>query len=126
MHTLTLHQTLTPNDKMEDPRSEITSVVKSLIEAPNADAQRRTMQQYFAPDASFDHPLCAVRASANSRDSALLPIYQWLKILFDSSIEVHSVAFDDNKGNERLYVDASQKLKPRAWPLSEVYAPVAR
>ncbi|KDN41536.1 hypothetical protein K437DRAFT_258245 [Tilletiaria anomala UBC 951] len=110
---------------MEDPRAEVSAVVTALIEAPNAAAQRDTLQSFFTPDASFDHPLCAVRASPNSRDSGLLPIYQWLKIMFDSSIVVNSVGFDEHRG-DRLYVDASQTLKPRVWPLSSIYAPVAR
>lgn len=110
---------------MQDPRNEITAVVKGLIEAPNADVQKKVMQTYFAPDAGFDHPLCAVRSGPNSRDSSLLPIYQWLKIMFASTIEVHSVGWDESRG-DRLFVDASQTLRPRLPVVRDYYAPVAR
>ncbi len=110
---------------MEDPKNEIESVVKGLIESPHAAAQKGVLQRYFAPDASFDHPLCAVRAGPESRDRRLLPIYQWLKIMFDSTIEVHSVGYDEARG-DRLYVDATQTLKARVWPIGEYYAPKAR
>lgn len=50
---------------MQDPVREVREVVKALIEAPNAMAQRKTLRTYFAPDASFDHPLCAVASGPN-------------------------------------------------------------
>lgn len=76
---------------MQSPTQEITAVVKGLIEAPTADDQRSVLQRYFSPDASFDHPLCAVASYAGSRDGGLLPIYQWLRMLFTPVIAVDSV-----------------------------------
>jgi hypothetical protein len=57
---------------MQDPAREITAVVKGLIEAPSAAEQRKVMSSYFAPDASFEHPLCAVRSGANVSPSSCL------------------------------------------------------
>ena len=76
---------------MQSPTQEITAVVKGLIEAPTADDQRSVLQRYFSPDASFDHPLCAVASYAGSRDGGVLPIYQWLRMLFTPVIAVDSV-----------------------------------
>ncbi len=74
---------------MEDPTKEIRGVVKGLVAAKNASEQKQVMQKYFAPDASFDHVLCTVSSGPNSRDNALLPIYQWLRVISKSDIEVY-------------------------------------
>ena len=52
---------------MQDPTHEVAGVVKGLVEARTATAQRDTLEKYFAPDASFDHPLCSVVSSTNVR-----------------------------------------------------------
>ncbi|PWN88650.1 hypothetical protein FA10DRAFT_281115 [Acaromyces ingoldii] len=109
---------------MQDPVREISSVVKGLVQARNATEQRDTLERHFAPDASFDHPLCTVVSGPNSRDAGLLPIYQWLRCMFTPQIEVHNVGFD--KEANKLFLDASQKLTPNIFPLSRVYAPVVR
>lgn len=77
--------------KMEDPVNEIRGVVKGLVAARNASEQKYCMQRYFAPDASFDHVLCTVSSGPNSRDNGVLPIYQWLRVISRSDIEVYSV-----------------------------------
>lgn len=76
---------------MEDPVNEIRGVVKGLVAARNASEQKYIMQQYFAPDASFDHLLCTVASGPKSRDNGILPIYQWLRCFSASEIEVYSV-----------------------------------
>ncbi|WFD42600.1 hypothetical protein MPSI1_001246 [Malassezia psittaci] len=79
---------------MEDPRREIAHVVKGLCSAKDANEQRDTIQKYFTADASFDHPMCSVASYPNSRDTGVLPIYQWLRIMFmDTLIDVHDIAF---------------------------------
>ncbi|KAL9931922.1 hypothetical protein V8E36_009237 [Tilletia maclaganii] len=95
---------------MENPVEEVAGVVKGLVQAKDAAEQRAYMQRYFAPDASFDHPLVQVASAPNSRDSRLLPIYQWLRCMFSSKIDVHSAAFDEK--NNKLFVDATQFLIP--------------
>ncbi|CAD6884569.1 unnamed protein product [Tilletia controversa] len=95
---------------MENPVAEVADVVKGLVQAEDAAEQRAYMQKYFAPDASFDHPLVQVAPGANSRDAGILPIYQWLRCMFSSKIDVHSAAFDEK--NNKLYVDATQFLIP--------------
>ncbi|WFD35969.1 hypothetical protein MCUN1_002840 [Malassezia cuniculi] len=95
---------------MEDPKRDITDVVKGLVSAKNANEQRDTLQHYFLPDASFDHPLCAVSSYSNSRDTGILPIYQWLRIFFkDTLVVVDQIAFDEDSG--QLYFRATQTLR---------------
>ncbi|KAK0556752.1 hypothetical protein OC846_000940 [Tilletia horrida] len=98
---------------MENPVAEISSVVKGLVQAQDAAEQRAYMQKYFAPDASFDHPLCQVASSPN-----------WLRCMFNSRIEVHSTAFDDQ--NNKLYVDATQWLIPSVPIVRPFWGPAAR
>ena len=50
---------------MDHPKREITGVVKGLVSAKDANEQCDTLQRYFLPDASFDHPLCAVSSYSN-------------------------------------------------------------
>ncbi|PKI82446.1 hypothetical protein MVES1_003339 [Malassezia vespertilionis] len=95
---------------MEHPVREIKGVVRGLVCAKNAQEQRATAQKYMTPNASFDHPMCAVPSFPGSRDSGLLPIYQWLRIMFmDTLIDIHSVAYDED--NEKIYLSATQTLR---------------
>lgn len=56
---------------MQDPAHEVAGVVKGLVMARDATEQRDNLQRYFAPDASFDHLLCAVASSANVSRTSL-------------------------------------------------------
>lgn len=95
---------------MENPPAEIKDVIYGLVRAENPDEQREVLQRYFLPNASFDHPLCSVNQSRNSRDAGILQVYQFLRSIFkDTEIEIHSVAFDKEKN--RMYVDATQHLR---------------
>lgn len=47
----------------------------------NADEQQSALQANFTHDAAFDHPLCVVYPSANSRDTWLSGIYTWYKVM---------------------------------------------
>ncbi|KAE8215704.1 hypothetical protein CF327_g1062 [Tilletia walkeri] len=109
---------------MENPVEEVANVVKGLVQAQDAAEQRAYMQKYFAPDASFDHPLVQVAPGPNSRDAGMLPIYQWLRCMFSSKIDVHSAAFDEN--NNKLYVDATQFLIPSIPFFRPFFGPAAR
>ncbi|KAG8896282.1 hypothetical protein FRB99_008962 [Tulasnella sp. 403] len=64
---------------MQDPRRDITEVVKRLTVTSSPDVQLKTLQTYFTEDAAFDHPLCRVDPGHNSREK-ILEIYQWYKI----------------------------------------------
>ena len=76
---------------MEDPVNEIRGVVKGLVAARNASEQKYCLQRYFAPDASFDHLLCNVSSGPASRDGGVLAIYQFLRVISMSEIEVYHV-----------------------------------
>ena len=95
---------------MEDPLAEINGVVEGLVRAKDADAQRDVLQRYFLQGASFDHPMCCVTRTRNSRDAGLLQVYQFLRSVFmDTEIEIHSVAINEEK--DRMYVEATQHLR---------------
>lgn len=76
---------------MEDPVNEIRGVVKGLVASKNPSEQKFCVQKYYAPDASLDHTLCTVTSGPNSRDNGILPIYQWLRVMSQSDIEVYHV-----------------------------------
>ncbi|EPQ31947.1 uncharacterized protein PFL1_00146 [Pseudozyma flocculosa PF-1] len=109
---------------MQDPVSEIAGVVKGLVSARNASEQKACLQRYFAPDASFDHPLCSVASGPNSRDNGVLPIYQWLRCMFTPDIETHQIGFDE-KAN-KLFLDVSQRLTPNVLVVNKLWAPIVR
>lgn len=98
---------------MEDPVQEIRGVVKGLVAARNASEQKYCMQKYFAPDASFDHVLCTVASGPNSRDNGVLPIYQWLRVISRSDIEVFHVG---EYRSVKPYAAAIRRRKP-VWTL---------
>ncbi|CDR88326.1 uncharacterized protein SPSC_04153 [Sporisorium scitamineum] len=105
---------------MEDPVSEIRGVVDGLVAARNASEQKYCIQRYFAPDASFDHVLCTVASGPNSRDNGLLPIYQFLRVISKSDIEVFHVAFDQH--TNKLFIEAVQTLRPNLPIVRDVIA----
>ena len=76
---------------MQDPVYEITSVIRGIVQAQNATLQRETLRKYYAPDASFDHPFFLVSSNSSSRDTGILPIYQWQRCLYIPQVEVHNV-----------------------------------
>lgn len=69
---------------MQDPTQEIARVVKGLVEAKTATIQRDVLEKHFAPDASFDHPLCSVVSSTNvSVDLRKKSTYHFLSLFID-------------------------------------------
>lgn len=76
---------------MQDPVYEIGNVIKKVIQAPNATVQRETVRKFYAPDANFDHPFFLVSSSVSSRDTGILPIFQWQRCLYNPQVEVHNV-----------------------------------
>lgn len=76
---------------MQSPLDEIPGVVKSLVQAKDADEQLAAIRRYFSPDASFDHMLCAIPSGPQSRDNGITPVYQWLRQISTSTIRVTSV-----------------------------------
>lgn len=64
---------------MDDPVRDITKVIHALCQSPPS-VQHATIEKYFAPDASFLHPLC--RTGSFGRSRILIEyIYRWYKIL---------------------------------------------
>ncbi|KAH9840853.1 uncharacterized protein C8Q71DRAFT_721308 [Rhodofomes roseus] len=49
---------------MENPAAEIEDVILAITASLNPDVQRAAIYRYFAPDASFRHPLCTVPPSS--------------------------------------------------------------
>ncbi|EPS94665.1 hypothetical protein FOMPIDRAFT_1054886 [Fomitopsis schrenkii] len=49
---------------MENPAAEIEDVVLAITASLNPEVQRAAIYKYFAPDASFRHPLCTVPSSS--------------------------------------------------------------
>ncbi|KAF9899478.1 hypothetical protein BX616_003014 [Lobosporangium transversale] len=100
---------------MEDPASEIPSVIYMLTTGTPSE-QKHTLETYFTPDSSFQHPFCRVSSFSdisipllgviNSR-WVMWMIYRWYKFLSPKiAIEVHSVVQDLKK--RVLYVEISQ------------------
>ncbi|KAF9977336.1 hypothetical protein BGZ73_006377 [Actinomortierella ambigua] len=100
---------------MEVPARDIHEVVRKMIQG-DPDEQKRTIEMYFAPDVSFDHPFCRVSSfsswvlpiigEVNSR-WVLWGIYRWYKWLSPNvQYNVNSVAYDASL--MWLYVNISQ------------------
>ncbi|KAK3111469.1 hypothetical protein LTR53_013256 [Teratosphaeriaceae sp. CCFEE 6253] len=90
---------------MEDPVSEITNIVLQLTQG-SPKAQEDTINKYFAPDASFTHPLCRTGSFEGSR-LLIHGIYRWYKIMSPHiAAKVNSIAYDE--ANLILYVNVSQ------------------
>lgn len=64
---------------MDDPVSQLPDIVRDLCSAATPDVQRDTLERYFAPDAGFTHPLCAVPRFPGSR-AHVLAIYQYVSM----------------------------------------------
>ena len=92
---------------MEDPPAEITQVIHLLTQSPPS-LQQATIERYFTPDASFEHPVCRTGSFAINPSFDLGPlgpasyytnsrwlikcIYRWYKILSPKiEFEVDSV-----------------------------------
>ncbi|RHZ62566.1 uncharacterized protein CDV56_108084 [Aspergillus thermomutatus] len=88
---------------MENPVSEISTVIKLLIESPPS-IQQETIEKYFTPSAAFVHPFCRVSSYDGSRWS-IIKIFQWYKIM-SPRIEHQSTAYDEN--HLTLYITLSQ------------------
>ncbi|KAI0327482.1 hypothetical protein GY45DRAFT_1327600 [Cubamyces sp. BRFM 1775] len=101
---------------MEDPAKEIVNVATMVTAAVNPEIQKATVLKYYAPDASFRHPLCAVRSAPNSR-AAILSILQWYRVLSPVlSVRANSVTYDEEKNS--VYLDVTQTFHIRWSPLS--------
>lgn len=107
---------------MQNPAQEVEYVVKALVEARDATEQAIALRTYYTPNASFDHPLCSVTSGKQSRDHGLLQIYQWLRCMSNSTIVVHSKAFDSQKN--QLFLEATQTLRPTLAPFVGIPAKI--
>lgn len=75
---------------MDDPPEQIEDIINGLT-VRSSEEQHETILKYFAPDASFDHPLAWVLPSKNSREE-VLNVFRAYKYLSNvQKIEVVSV-----------------------------------
>ncbi|ETW76694.1 hypothetical protein HETIRDRAFT_455189 [Heterobasidion irregulare TC 32-1] len=99
---------------MQDPAREIDSVVHQLTAAASPDLQKRAIHRFFAPDASFRHPLAHVPPAPNSRES-ILSIYQWYRILSPHiELAVSDIAYIPEQNT--IYLTVTQKFHVRFVP----------
>ncbi|KAI1386360.1 uncharacterized protein F4822DRAFT_444756 [Hypoxylon trugodes] len=101
---------------MDNPEDQIQYVIQSLTLHAYRD-QKRTLEDYFLPNAYFVHPFCRVPSfndykipytnwTINSR-MFVFYIYQWYRILSpEIKLEVNSTSFDQK--NNLLYVTLHQ------------------
>lgn len=50
---------------MQDPVRDVAGVVKGVVHARNATAQRDCLEKFWAPDASFDHLMVSISSNSN-------------------------------------------------------------
>ncbi|KAJ2918867.1 hypothetical protein MD484_g1532, partial [Candolleomyces efflorescens] len=94
---------------MQNPSEEVSSVILQLATTTSPDVQQAAVYKYMTPDVSFEHPVCSVRSSANSREK-LLKIYQWYRVLSPHiDLKVESVVLD--RENEVMYIEMIQWFK---------------
>ncbi|KAI9569676.1 hypothetical protein HD554DRAFT_2090028 [Boletus coccyginus] len=75
---------------MQDPKKEITSIIRKLCTTRDANELEETVKRHFTTDASFSHPLC----TANSRNE-ILGLFQWYRLASpETYIDVSSVMYD--------------------------------
>ncbi|EAW07033.1 uncharacterized protein ACLA_087380 [Aspergillus clavatus NRRL 1] len=85
--------------------SEISSVIKLLVESPPS-IQQETIERYFTPSAAFVHPFCRVPSYNGSRWT-IIKIFQWYKIMSPRiEHQIHSIAYDEQ--HLTLYITLSQ------------------
>ncbi|OCH91565.1 hypothetical protein OBBRIDRAFT_792163 [Obba rivulosa] len=109
---------------MEDPASEIRSVIQLLTAAVNPSIQAAALERYFTPDASFRHPLAYVPSAPASRDS-ILAIYKWYRILSPHiKMDVSDVVYDDTHDHPQLFVKCEQVFHIRWSPLKPAPVPL--
>ncbi|KAI5115340.1 hypothetical protein M0805_008994 [Coniferiporia weirii] len=91
---------------MNDPRSEISGIVKELTAVKTPAALRETVYKYFDHNAGFDHFVCSVLPGPNSRES-ILGVYQWYRDMSPGTqAEVQSLVYDEDK--KVAYMDVVQ------------------
>ncbi|KAI0631502.1 hypothetical protein C8Q77DRAFT_1127228 [Trametes polyzona] len=100
---------------MENPATEIVNVTTLVTAAINPEIQKAAVLKYYAPDASFRHPLCAVPSGPNSRAS-ILSILRWYRIMSPVlSVRATSVTYDEAK--HEVFLDVTQTFHIRWSPL---------
>jgi hypothetical protein len=76
-----------------EPVNEIPEIIHKLTQGPPS-VQKKTIEEYFTPNASFTHPFCRTGKNQYSR-YLILAIYQWYKILSPNiELEVDSVGMN--------------------------------
>ncbi|KAI0370686.1 hypothetical protein BV20DRAFT_236809 [Pilatotrama ljubarskyi] len=100
---------------MENPAKEVANVAVLVTAAINPEIQKASVLKYYAHDAGFRHPFCAVAPAPNSRE-AILSILQWYRVLSPVlSVRVTSVTYDEEK--HTVFLDVTQTFHIRWSPL---------
>ncbi|KAI0354375.1 hypothetical protein OH77DRAFT_1425943 [Trametes cingulata] len=99
---------------MENPAEEIVNVATLVTAAINPEIQKAAVLRYYAQDAAFRHPFCAVAPGPNSRE-AILSILQWYRVLSPVlSVGVNSVTYNEEKHS--VFLDVRQTFHIRWSP----------
>ncbi|CAG7853564.1 SubName: Full=Uncharacterized protein {ECO:0000313/EMBL:CCA70802.1} [Serendipita indica DSM 11827] len=81
---------------MQHPEKDITEVVTLLTTAITPGIQKAALERFFAPDAGFIHPVCAVERGPNSRDK-VLAIYQLItRIKMEERDGLHHIVLQED------------------------------
>ncbi|GBE83028.1 hypothetical protein BKA93DRAFT_822490 [Sparassis latifolia] len=98
------------------PRSEIPLVIALLTSAASPDVQKDAVLSFFASDAGFKHPLCAIDPAPDSRQ-AILAVYRWYGVLSSNvDVEISTIVFDEQK--LLLFLDVTQHFHVRGSPFA--------
>ncbi|KAH0827885.1 hypothetical protein J3R83DRAFT_3513 [Lanmaoa asiatica] len=96
---------------MQDPKKEITNIIRTLCTTRDAKVLEETVMKYFVPDAKFSHPLCR----ANSRNE-ILGLFQWYRLASpETQVHVPSVMYDAELNV--LVIEVKEKLNVWFIPL---------
>ncbi|KAF7361428.1 hypothetical protein MSAN_01175900 [Mycena sanguinolenta] len=99
---------------MQNPVSEVGTVVSLLTAAASPEIQKAAFRKYFTSDAGFRHPICHVTPGPGSRDR-ILAIFQWYRIMSPQlKISTNSVVHDP--ANNTLILDIVQEFHIRLSP----------
>ncbi|KAG6332718.1 hypothetical protein ID866_6372 [Astraeus odoratus] len=99
---------------MENPEHDIPRVLELLTSSKTPTVLRKTIEKFYAPDASLRHPLSVIKHGPNSRDR-LVGVYEWYRILSpDTVATINELVYDHEKNV--MYIDISQTFKLRLVP----------
>ncbi|PLW39356.1 hypothetical protein PCANC_02102 [Puccinia coronata f. sp. avenae] len=108
---------------MENPRTEIEDVVRSITEPQDAETVLANVDKYFTEDAYLLHPLVNQPEFARGRENLKAIYFMFRKGTFENKIHFHAVMFseDSTQCTLELTEDVRSGLHPSiAGPLQSV------